>query len=477
MKITLISPPFGEYVASSRLAAIAGLDEIQKSEGLPIAPPVLEYLAGLTEMVRPDVECELIDANREGLDIESIDSDLVGISVLTPQAPWSYRTADRLRQRGTKVVLGGMHVTVLPQEAKQHADSVVTGEAEGVWRELLDDLGKPSSPSSGGAGGAASAAGARLKPFYHGQRLPLDALPRPKKGLLKSRYPMGSFFTARGCPFKCSYCSVYRFFGNDVRHRPTGDVVEEVLDSPYSTFWNVDDNIWGAGVQRSIELYVELYRELSLKSKKKWWIGSGDLVSVQTRRGDELLKWAARSGLTLVMVGWESENVESLKHWNALTKQGSKREDAVKKLRDHGIDVMMFLMLGGRDDTPDDYKRALDVCDRLGVMPHPMQLTPFPGTALYDEYKPYLIPERGWEYYNGNRAVFRHDLPGMSVEAREKALLKLRAEAFSPLRVLRRLCRLKFKGFPMTHLTSAMIQIPMSRAFREVVEGNRRDGG
>jgi radical SAM superfamily enzyme YgiQ (UPF0313 family) len=381
MKITLISPPFGEYVSSSRLISLARLDEIQKSEGLPIAPPVLEYLAGLTEKVAPGVEVELIDANREGLSIDSRTSDLVGISVLTPQAPWSYRTADRLRQRGVRVVLGGMHVTVLPEEAKAHADSVVIGEAEGVWEELLNDLGG-SAPDGGGK--------TALKPFYRGPRLPLAGLARPKRGLLKSGYPMGSFFTARGCPFKCSYCSVYRFFGNDVRHRPTEDVVEQVLTSPYRVFWNVDDNIWGAGIQRSIELYVELYRELSINSKKKWWIGSGDLVSVQTSRGEELLKWASRSGLTLVMVGWESENVTSLKQWNAVTKQGNDREDAVKRIRDHGIDVMMFLMLGGREDTPDDYKRALDICDRLGVMPHPMQLTPFPGTGLYDDYRPHL---------------------------------------------------------------------------------------
>lgn len=461
MKISLISPPFGEYVKSSKLMSLAKLDEIQKSEGLPIAPPVLEYLAGLTEKVAPGVEVELIDANREDLDVDALTSDVVGLSVLTPQAPWAYRTADRLRGRGIKVVLGGMHVTVLPEEAKTHADSVVVGEAEGVWEEFLRDCKR-----------ALETGGAELKPFYEGSQLPLAGLAQPKKGLLKTKYPMGSFFTARGCPYKCKYCSVYRFFGNNIRHRPVEDVVRQISESPYRMFWNVDDNIWGAGIDRSIELYVELYRELTTGSKKKWWIGSGDLASVQTSKGEELLKWAKRSGLTLTMVGWESENVTSLKQWNAVTKQGKTREDAVRRIKDHGIDVMMFLMLGGREDTPDDYKRALEICDRLGVMPHPMQVTPFPGTELYTDYMPYLISKRGWEYYNGNRAVFYHDDPRMSVEKREKALFWLRAEAFSPARVLGRLWQLKLKGFPMTHFTSAMIQIPMSRAFREVAEGN-----
>ena len=432
---------------------LSGLDEMQKSEGLPIAPPVLEYLAGLTELVAPDVEVELIDANRQDLDLDALDSDLVGITVLTPQAPWAYSTADLIRKSGCKVVLGGMHVTVLPEEAGAHADSLVLGEAEGVWGQVIEDFKAGS-----------------LKPVYNGPQTDLAGLPRPKKGLLKTRYPMGSFFTARGCPFKCKYCSVYKFFGNNIRHRPIDEVVEEVAKSPYWMFWNVDDNIWGAGLDRSIRLYIELYRELS--GMRKWWIGSGDLVTVQHSRGEELLKTARRSGLTLVMVGWETENVESLKEWNALLKQGSARHDAVRKIKDHGIDVMMFLMMGGRKDTPDDYKRALDVCDSLDVMAHPMQVTPFPGTELYDEYKPYLIPGKGWEFYNGNRAVFDHENPEMSPEKREQALFWLRAEALSPGRIIKRLFSLGLKGFPMTHVTSALIQIPMSRAFREIKEGN-----
>ncbi|MCK4738894.1 MAG: B12-binding domain-containing radical SAM protein [Deltaproteobacteria bacterium] len=456
MKITLISPPFGEYVKSGTLMKLSKLDEIQKSEGLPIAPPVLEYLAGLTEQISPDIEVELIDVNREEFNdkvLDSLDADLIGITVLTPQAPWSYKTADLLRARGRKVVLGGMHVSVLPEEAKEHADSVVIGEAEGIWEELLGDL-----------------KAGMLKPFYKGGQIELSKLPRPKKGLLKTKYPMGSFFTARGCPFKCKYCSVYQYFGNNIRHRPIDDVVAEVAQSPYWMFWNVDDNIWGAGVDRSIKLYIELYKEL--EHMRKWWIGSGDLVSVQHSRGVELLKTAKKSGLTLVMVGWETENLSSLEEWNALHKQGSSRFEAVKKIKDHGIDVMMFFMMGGRKDTPGDYMRALDVCDRLGVMPHPMQVTPFPGTELYNEYKPYLIPGKGWEHFNGNRVVFEHSDPMMSVEKREQALFWLRAEGFSPMRVIKRLCSIKLSGFPMTHVTSAMIQIPMSRAFREIREGN-----
>ncbi len=450
MKLILVSPPFGENIFKSK-GILALTDEMLKSQGLPIAPPVLEYLAGLTKQLHPDVEIELIDANRDRFDVDSIETDIIGFSVLTPQSTWAYKVSDKLRKRGIRVVLGGMHVTALPEEAKEHADSVVIGEAEGVWREFLSDAKSGS-----------------LKPYYKGERLPLEGLPKPLKGLLQSKYHMGSFFTTRGCPYQCSFCSAHKFFGRSIRHRPINEVVEEVAQSPQKMFWNVDDNIWGAGVDRSIKLYIELYQEMAESTKGKCWIGSGDLVTVQHRRGDELLKWARRSGLVHVMVGWESENWDELDFLKAKNKQGKNRIDAIKKIQDHGIDIMMFMMFGGRHQKPDDYKRALELCDKLNVFAHPTMLTPFPETDLYEQYKPYLIPGRGWEYFNGNRAVFQHDNPVMTPEYRENALIWLRAEMFTKRRIAKRLWHLKANGFPMVHFSSLMIQYPMGRAFREI---------
>lgn len=450
MKLTLVSPPFGENILESK-GILSVTDEMLKSQGLPIAPPVLEYLAGLTKKYHPDIVIELIDANRDRFDIESLETDIIGFTVLTPQANWVYRVSDRLRERGIKVVLGGMHATVLPEEAKEHADAVVIGEAESVWNELLGDAKQGA-----------------LKPCYKGERLPLTGLPKPLKGLLKSKYHMGSFFTTRGCPFHCTFCSVHKFFGGTIRHRPIDEVVSEVADSSYKMFWNVDDNIWGAGIDRSIKLYIELFRELSESAKGKYWFGSGDIATVQHKRGDELLSWARKSGLVHVMLGWESNEEEELDFLKARNKQGRNRIDAIKKIQDHGIDIMLFMMFGGRHQGPDSYKRALELCDKLNVFAHPTMLTPFPETELYQQYKPYLIPGRGWEYYNGNRAVFHHDDPVMTPEFRENALKWLRAEMFTKERMARRLWHLKWNGFPMVHFSSFMIQYPMGRAFREI---------
>lgn len=432
MKITIISPPFGEKGA--------------KSDNLQMAPPILEYLVSLTLKERADAEVTLIDANREDFDVESINADLAAFSSLTPQAPWVYRTADLLRKKGIRVVIGGMHVTALPEEGKVHADSIVVGEAESVWGKVLEDAERGS-----------------LAPVYHGERLPLNNLPKRVRGYLKSNYRFDSFFTTRGCPYHCSFCSVRRFFGDTVRYRPIKDVVEEVASSPKRMLMNIDDNIWGLNIERSIDLFKEIAESV----KGKYWFGQGDLITVQKKKGDELLSWANKSGLTTVMVGWESSNPSSLKEFSAEAKQGKDRVEAIKRIRGHGIDVMLFIMVGGRNDTLADYEGILDLCDRLDVSAHPVMLTPFPGTELYEEYKKYMLDGHDWGDFDGNTALFLHDEPEMSVENREQATLWLREKLFTWPRITRRIAKISRKGFPMAHLNSFMLQWAHRKAFRE----------
>lgn len=436
MKLLIVSPPFGE--------------QGQESKGLSIAPPVLEYLAGLTHKLRPDIEVDLVDANVEKFDVDQVDADLVGFTILTPQSPWAYRMARPLRERGVRVVMGGIHASAMSDEVLQHADAIVTGEAENVWGELLADAEK-----------------GRLKRVYAGGILEnLEGLPRPRHDILRSKYRFGSFFTSRGCPHTCSFCSVHEFYGRRIRFRPIPEVVREVAESPYRMFWNIDDNIWA-----KVGWATELYKTLAAEVKGKTWFGSGDLVMVQQKGSDEMLKWARRAGMTTALVGWESSNPETLKELNATTKQGKERRDAVKRIRDHGIDVMLFLMLGARTDRADDFRKALDVCDELNVMGHPVLTTPFPGTDLYKKYKDYLLPA-DWDSFNGNRALYRHDNPEMTPEAREQALDWLRAEMFTWPRIIKRIAAIPKVGFPSVHITSFWIQYPQRRAFREVKHQN-----
>ncbi len=442
MKIILISPAFGERG--------------QKSKGLPVAPPVLEYLAGLTRQFRSDVDIELIDGNKETFDPDILEADLIGFTVLTPQAPWVYRIADRIRARGVQVVLGGIHVSALPDEAILHADAVVVGEAEEVWEGLLKD-----------------AEARKLKQFYRGGLPDLVGLPRPVTNLWNTNYIYGYFQTSRGCPHRCTFCSVHKFFGGKVRTRPIDEVIREVAASKWRLLWGIDDNIWGVDFNYTIELY----REMSKTLRGKWWFGQGDLVSMDHPRSDELLKYAQGAGLTSVLVGWESNNLLVLEEYKAASKQGRTRRDAIKRIRDHGIDVMLFIVVGGRQDAYEDYDGIRKLCDELKVAAHPVMATPFPGTDLYEMYKPYLIPGLNWDWYDGNRAVFSHDDPRMSVEVREEELVRLRADLLHVPQILNRITKISCKGFPMSHISSWMIQYPLGRAYREFAREHEKTKG
>lgn len=410
---------------------------------VPAAPPVLEYLGALTRRAMPDVELELFDAHVREFDVATVDADLVGISVMTATATWAYRTADALRARGVPVVLGGIHVTALPEEAAQHADAVVIGEAESVWAETLAD-----------------AATGRLQQFYRGERLPLDDLPKPLFGELPGHYRFRAIFTARGCPHRCTFCSVRRFFGDTVRFRPIEHVVAEVASVPGSMYFNGDDNIWGTDVDRSIELFGRLATEAH-----KPWYGFGDLRSVQGERGDELVRAAHASGLFNVWVGWEGDEGK-LSSYHATAKQGADREAAVRRLKAAGIDVTLFVVLGGREDTLEDFGAAVRLADRLDVSVHPVLLTPFPGTELYEQYEPWLIPGLGWDCYTGSRAVFEHDDPRMTPQAREEAFCRTSLEVLSLRRIIGHTLRIPAAGFPTTHVLSLAKALPVRRAMR-----------
>lgn len=407
---------------------------------VPMVPPILEHLGALTLKVMPDAEITLIDANVNPPVPELVDADVIGISAMTATVTWAYAFSDAIRKLGKKVVLGGIHPTALPLEAKEHADAVVVGEAESVWRQVLQD-----------------ASNGDLKPFYYGKRLPLDDLPLPYTSGLKGPYRFRAVFTARGCPYRCSFCSVRKFFGDTIRYRPIKSVVEEVEQCTGKIYFNGDDNIWGGDPKRSIALFTELSH-----GSKKYWYGFGDLRAPQGTDGEKLLKAARKSGLFSVWAGWETSSGEGLRAYGAAAKQGRNREDAIRRIKDHGINVTLFVVLGGRADRPDDFKRARELAGKLGVGIHPVLLTPLPGTELYDEYKPYLATDKGWEYYTGVNAVFDH--PTMTAPEREEAFYQTSLSLLSGPRIFKHLFEISFAGFPMTHLLSLMEQLPMKRA-------------
>ena len=430
---------------SSGLRVALVSPEFPHSGRVPMVPPILEYLGALTLREAPDAALHLVDANVTPVRAEELGADLVGISVWTATAPWAYRFADACRAAGKRVVLGGIHATALPEEAARHADAVVVGEAESCWGEVLRD-----------------ARAGRLRPRYDGEQRPLDGLPTPLDAKLPGRYEFRGFFTMRGCPYACSFCSVHCFFGRTIRYRPVREVADEIEARAGRIWFNGDDNIWGADPDRAVALFDAL-----AAGSRRWWYGFGDLRSVQGAQGERLLRAARRSGLVSVWAGWESDVEANLRGLRAAGKQGRDRVEAIRRMQGHGMDVVLFVMLGGRDDDGSAFARTLELGDRLRVGIHPVLVTPLPGTPLYDEYRPHLLPGLGWEAFTGVRAVYAHPDPALTPLRREALYHDLCHEVFRTRRILRRVAGIPAAGFPMAHLVSLVKQLPMKRALEK----------
>ncbi len=416
----------------------------------PVAPPSLEYLAALTRRADPDIEIELISASADPEAIERVQCDLAAISILTPTAVQGYRIAEKLRAKGARVVFGNMHASAMPEEAKSHGDAVVIGEAESVWPQVLKDF-----------------RAGHLKPFYRGEQLDLDDLPTPLYGLLqgKRRHQFRIVSTSRGCPYNCTFCSVKPFYGDKIRFRPIEHVVRDVAAIPETMYINGDENIWWTGKeQRAIDLFT------ALKGSGKRWMGFGSLRPVLSPAGKRMLNAARESGMLTAWVGWDAMTDEGLKAYHADGKIGLDRERAVQTIKDHGIDVSLFYMLGSREDSLDDFKRSVEVADRLGVSMHPSLVVPYPGTKLRQEYEPYLYKELGWEYYNGAYALFEHPDPAMTPELREELFYETSLEVLRLGRVLRHMFKIPKQGFPHAHILSLMSQIPVRHGYKIAYE-------
>lgn len=432
VKITYIFPPLGH----------GG----QQVKSMPLVPPVIEYLAGLTSSIRPSWEVRLVNANVDHCSAEAIDADIVGISILTHQSSWAYRIADALRKRNITVIMGGPHPSVLPDEAGAHADAVLVGEAEGVLGELFADF-------ENGV----------LKPRYEGGFLPLDNLPYPRRDLVRNAV-FHSFSTSRGCPYTCKFCATPALHGRNMRYRPIHEVIADIASFKHKMWFCTDADIWGPYVRR----YTDLFREMSRSLPHIYWAGEGSIASVQHPDGDEMLKWARRSGLMQVWIGWESFNTQILREYGATAKMLEAREDALKKIRDNGIDVVLFVMLGSRDESMDEYRRVVEVCDRLAFTPHPVMVVPYPGTELYAETKDSLVHHENWDLFDGMHAVLRQR-EGSPAD-HENALKQLWVELFTYGRIFRRMGKLSLKGFPSAHIASGIVQYSLRNAFREYLQ-------
>jgi radical SAM superfamily enzyme YgiQ (UPF0313 family) len=329
----------------------------------------------------------VIDENLEVPDYTAMPRpDLVGITAFTSQANRAYELAAEFRSDGVPVVMGGIHATLCSQEALERVDSVVTGEAESVWAQVLEDARR-----------------GKLGRIYTGIRLEMDNVPPARHDLLPTGYRFGSIQTTRGCPFGCSFCSVSSFNGRRFRHRPIANVVQELKSIRERYVLFVDDNLIGSSKSHIVRT-KELFQAMIQAGIRKKWIGQ---ATINMADDEELLRLAARSGCIGVFIGFESPSVEGLMEINKKPNLQKDRDfqASVRRIQKHNILVMGSFIMGLDVDERGIGQRIADTANGYGLdFINVLFLTPLPGTPLWDQMKSEgriaanTFPE-DWKYY------------------------------------------------------------------------------
>ena len=380
MEVELICPTWSKKTEKKRA---------KRARVFKIPPLGLLNVAAITP---EDVKVTLTDENVEVIDFDR-KKDLVGITVMTSAAPRAYEIADIFRKKGVPVVLGGPHVSALPDEAIKYADSVVIGEAEGAWKRLIDDFKRYGRKG--------------LKKFYKNEEKPdLSEVPFPRWDLLKKeKYIVTKVLHAtRGCPYNCSFCSVTKLFGRKIRKRPVEKIVECVeknvgksLKDRFFVF--LDDNIMGDRVYAK-----ELFK--ALVPYKLIWMSQ---ASVNAAYDEELLALAAKSGCKALFVGFETILPQALKE---IGKHQNKIEfylEAIKRFHRYGIFVEGAFIFGFDSDTKDVFEETVRFVNKakLDGVQYTI-LTPLPGTAFYEKIeREKRFIDRDWSNYDCGHAVFK----------------------------------------------------------------------
>ena len=346
------------------------------------APLTLTTLASLVPS-ELGADIRIVDEGIDEIQPDDIDADLVGISAITGTAPRAYEIADRLRERGIPVVLGGVHPTLLPDEAMQHADSTVVGYAEEAWPQLLRDF----------------AAGHLARRYDQRPDLSLANLPFPQRELFDTSLVnvAHTLEATRGCIYQCEFCVVPAAWGRPLQ-KPIADVVADIRQMRAKRVIFLDLNLI-ADVEYAKALFTAL-----VALNIRW----GGLVTTQIAWDDELLDLAARSGCRGLLIGFESLNQESLLEAKKAFNMRRSYHDVVRKIRERRIALMGCFVFGFDHDTVDTFDDTVEfVLEAHMDLPRYAIAVPFPGTALYKRLKSEgRITTENWSLYDGQHVVF-----------------------------------------------------------------------
>ena len=307
---------------------------------------------------------------------DRIEADAIALTVETFAARSAYKIADRHRALGIPVILGGYHVTACPDEAAEHADAIVVGEAEDTWPRLLDDL-----------------AGGRLAPRYQsGNTNDLAHQAAPRRNLIERKQypPLGVVQFSRGCRYTCEFCSIHAFYGHAVRTRPIDDVLSEIRQRPEKLLFFTDDNLF-ADRERARELFAGL-----IGAGKRWVCQ----ISMDVAEDTELLALLRRAGCLMVLIGFESLDVANLKQMRkGANLRAADYERVIAKIHRAGLMIYGTFVIGYDHDTPATAPQLVDFASRHGFsIANFNPLMPMPDTGLYDRLaaEGRLLHDRWW---------------------------------------------------------------------------------
>jgi radical SAM superfamily enzyme YgiQ (UPF0313 family) len=405
MKIALISPKGPLY---RHRGGIFG-------KSLRYQPLTLTTLAAL---VPADLAPSFIMVDEGIGDVpDDLDADIVGMTVITGTAPRAYELAARFRSRGIPVVLGGPHVTLMPDEAQAHADAICTGYAEETWPELLRDF----------------AAGRMERRYEQGADFNLADPPFARRDLFDRRkfLTQAVFEATRACAHGCEFCVSPAAWGRRQFQKPVGHVVEDIRRVGARRILFIDLNLI------SDRAYArELFTAL-IPLKVRWFGLATSLVG----RDPELMELMARSGCTGLLIGFETisrANLKSVrKGFNAPELYAALIED----LHRLGISIQGCFVFGNDGDTEATFAETVDFVLDTGIdLPRFAMLTPFPGTPLFARLeREGRILTRDWELYDGQHAVFQPK--NMSIAALEAGHEKAWRSVYSWTAMARRVAR------------------------------------
>ncbi len=392
MKVMLINPSRGKNAKGDFWDFKFEKRILGQTSLIPLALPTI---AGATPN---DVDVTIVDEKVEEINFDE-KVDLVGIGAMTPNINRGYEIADEFRERGVKVVIGGIHASMMPEEASEHADTVIIGEADYLWPEMIKDFKQNN-----------------LQRFYRYDTYPdLGNLTTPRHDLVKSdRYVINQVQTTRGCPFDCDFCSVKAFSGKLFRLKKIEQVLKEIkaLSPTYKmnvmgyeltlpkTLIFADDNI--IGNKNHARKLFEAIIPLKLSD---WYCQA----SINLGRDKEMLQLMREAGCQSVIIGIESVNRETLMGMDKKINVVDEYYDAIDNIQSSGIRVLGSFVLGSDSEDDSIFEKTADFIRDTNIVYSMINiLTPLPGTKLFERFeREGRLLHKDWNHYSLEEVCFK----------------------------------------------------------------------